>query len=130
MLRQLIWSLSLPFPPSGNHRNGRSGKRTYRPKSTQDYFTEVWATVRQQNGPHRLEGGLIVEIDCHAPDRRCRDLDNIAKVLLDALTEAGVWEDDSQVQVLTLRKAPSEKPGRVQVRIEEKSPVSESKGSS
>lgn len=31
------------------------------------------------------------------PDRRKRDLDNLFKALLDALTHAGVWKDDSLV---------------------------------
>jgi Holliday junction resolvase RusA-like endonuclease len=32
------------------------------------------------------------------PDARRRDIDNYNKALFDALTHAGIWEDDSQVQ--------------------------------
>lgn len=41
-------------------------------------------------------------VSLHAPDRRRRDVDNYAKALLDSLTEAGVWADDSQIRDLRL----------------------------
>jgi crossover junction endodeoxyribonuclease RusA len=39
-----------------------------------------------------------VEIILYPPDARRRDIDNYNKALFDALTHAGIWEDDSQVQ--------------------------------
>lgn len=53
---------------------------------------------------------LRVEIDLFWPDARRRDLDNI-KGLLDALTGV-VWEDDSQIVELHIRK--SVYPGKAQ----------------
>ena len=44
-----------------------------------------------------LAGAVAVDIEAHMPDRRRRDLDNLLKGLLDALTHAGLWLDDSQV---------------------------------
>ena len=52
-------------------------------------------------------GNIAVEIEAFMPDRRKRDLDNILKALLDALTHAGVWADDSQIVDLRIRKAPT-----------------------
>ena len=47
------------------------------------------------------------------------DLDNISKVILDAVTMSGaVWRDDSQVAYETLQKEYSERP-RVEVSIKE-----------
>ncbi|NBW22487.1 MAG: RusA family crossover junction endodeoxyribonuclease, partial [Caulobacteraceae bacterium] len=43
----------------------------------------------------KAAGSVRVVIEAFPPDRRKRDLDNILKSLLDALTHAGVWEDDS-----------------------------------
>lgn len=41
------------------------------------------------------------------------DLDNSAKSVLDAMTEAGVWKDDRQVVLLTVRKRYAEQDGIV-----------------
>jgi len=39
------------------------------------------------------------------------DCDNLAKAVLDALTELGMWRDDSQVYGLNINKSYAEKPG-------------------
>jgi len=39
-------------------------------------------------------------VELFPPDRRKRDVDNILKALLDALTHAGVYEDDSFIDDL------------------------------
>lgn len=39
------------------------------------------------------------------PLRRRRDIDNIRRAPLEALTHAGMWDDDSQVEALSIRKA-------------------------
>ena len=36
-------------------------------------------------------------IEAWMPDKRVRDLDNLLKAPLDALTRAGFWVDDSQI---------------------------------
>ena len=62
-------------------------------------------------------GPLRVVIEAFPPDKRKRDLDNVLKSLLDSLTHAGVWEDDSQIQDLRIYKATIA--GMVKVRIYE-----------
>lgn len=47
-----------------------------------------------------LTGRLQVWVEAWMPDRRKRDLDNIKKALLDSMTHAGVYEDDSQIDDL------------------------------
>ena len=47
---------------------------------------------------------FAVEIDFCFKDRRRRDIDDYFKLLLDALTDAVVWLDDSQIIKLTGRK--------------------------
>lgn len=68
-----------------------------------------------------FSGPVTVEIVCHfarpishllkdgstkasAPLYPRPDVDNLAKAVLDALTDAGAWGDDSQVVLLTVRK--------------------------
>ncbi|MEY4713325.1 MAG: hypothetical protein RIS88_2775 [Pseudomonadota bacterium] len=36
------------------------------------------------------------------PDRRRRDLDNTLKATQDAMTHAGIWDDDSQIDDLRI----------------------------
>ncbi len=50
----------------------------------------------------RIEGRLRVSLLCYPPDRRKRDLDNLAKGLLDALGHAGTYDDDSQIDHLEI----------------------------
>ena len=64
-----------------------------------------------------LTGLIHLEIDAFPPDNRKRDLDNINKALLDALEEAGVFKDDSQIVKLTSTKHAPIEGGKVSVRI-------------
>lgn len=47
------------------------------------------------------------------PVGRVGDLDKFVRALLDALTDAGVWGDDSQVVQLTAEKRYDDGPGRL-----------------
>lgn len=58
-----------------------------------------------------------VVIVLHPPDYRRRDLDNYNKALFDALTYAGIWEDDSQVKRMTIEWGENAKGGRVEITI-------------
>ena len=65
-----------------------------------------------------LDGRLAVQIILHAPDRTKRDLDNFGgKAVLDAITHANVWHDDSQVDDLHIRRGHIVKGGLCHVRI-------------
>lgn len=68
------------------------------------YQREVCAELVGAGIREPLTGPLAVEVILHAPDRRRRDLDNLGKALLDALTKAGVYWDDSQIDDLRIRR--------------------------
>ena len=75
------------------------------------------ATVLEQRGAIKpMQERLFVKIVAYMPDRRRRDLDNILKALFDALTHAGVWSDDSQIDAISLIRA-KEIQGRLEVTI-------------
>ena len=100
-------TLRLPWPPTGNLtvRHTKSGAH-YRTAASKNYQKAVAAEAMIQ-GLHRLTplvGRLRVIYHCWPPDARRRDLDNIAKTLNDALTYAGVWKDDSQIDDLQLSR--------------------------
>ena len=49
-------------------------------------------------GVETMTGRVAVTVTLHAPDKRARDIDNYdGKALFDALTHAGVWKDDNQI---------------------------------
>lgn len=114
------YSFTVLWPPSGNHRNGQRGGRHYTLPETRAFFERVRHACSVQNVPRALSGRLKVVFRCHEPEKkRKRDLDNVAKPLKDALTRAGVWKDDSQVDDLRVLRGSPEENGFVIVEIEE-----------
>ena len=70
-------------------------------------------------GPRPLTGRVAVRIEAQPPDRRVRDLDNLLKAPLDALTHAGLWVDDSQIDELTIMRLPPLSGGSLRVVVVE-----------
>ena len=73
--------------------------------------------VKQQHVPKPTTAPASVEIVLFPPDNRIRDLDNYNKALFDALTHAGVWEDDSQVKRMLVEWGPVTPKGKVEITI-------------
>lgn len=65
-----------------------------------------------------IVGALSVTISAAPPDRRKRDLDNLLKAPLDALTHALLWQDDGQIDDLRIRRLEVEKPGRLTIVVQ------------
>ena len=110
------FSIELPYPPSINHYWRRVGNRTPISKEGRLFRKRVLATLKIQH-IEPMTGPLAVRVVAHPPDRRRRDLDNIAKSLLDALEHGGVYEDDSQIDRLSIERASVVKGGAVMVEI-------------
>lgn len=116
-------ALELPYPPTVN---SYWGNRVVRPKGRKPivmtYIQEPGKRFRNAvigiaHGTEQMVGRLEMHVKCWMPDRRKRDIDNIAKALLDALAHANVYSDDSQIDKLTLERIGVEPPGRVEVYI-------------
>jgi crossover junction endodeoxyribonuclease RusA len=102
-------SLTLPFPPSDNHYygvvQGPGARRLYLTKAALDFRKAVKRALhRQLGGPPRLAGRLAVRVELHVPDLVDRDVANYLKALCDALTLAGLWLDDEQIDWLQVRR--------------------------
>lgn len=115
-------TLQLPWPPTLNTywRSVVMGKgvRVLVSDKGRRYRTEVSKACMIQKAPRRIAGRLAVRIYAEAPDVRARDLDNLPKGLLDSLTNANLWEDDSQIDDLRIVRGPKCGPeGRVTVTI-------------
>ena len=110
--------LTLPYPPSGNHmwKHTRAGIHYLTPVARK-YYADVAEVFQFSNQTGLMDGKLHVEFDIYPPDRRRRDLDNAIKVLGDACTNAGIWNDDSQIHKLVVEKMDVVEHGRVSLRV-------------
>jgi len=116
-----IWTVTLPWPPSLNayYRHvvmGRSARVLISADGRQ-YRKSVAAIVGSR--PPAMLGRLRVEIDACPPDRRARDLDNLAKSLLDSMQHAGVYASDSQIDDIHIRRCARHPGGQLSITIEE-----------
>lgn len=99
-------NLTLPYPPSVNHYWRHVSMRVLISKQGRDYRTAVRAAVLGQGWKaDPLSGRLKLSMLAWMPDRRRRDLDNLQKSALDAMQEAGVYADDSQIDKLSIERA-------------------------
>lgn len=60
-------------------------------------------------GVRQLNGDLRVNLTLIPGDKRRRDIDNVLKALLDAMTHARAWSDDSQIKSLHVELLDPEK---------------------
>lgn len=114
--------ITMPYPPSLNTYWRNVGGRVLISAKGRSYRTLVAQAImlarRAGNVPAwPIPQRLAVRIDASPPDRRKRDLDNITKALLDALTHAGVWLDDSQIDDLRIVRQPHMIGGQVTVTV-------------
>ena len=96
--------ITLPSPPTNNTYYRTVNGRTMISEKGRKYASAVAEQVLIQNASKRFEGRLSVHIDAHVPDKRKRDLDNCFKAILDSLTKAVVWLDDSQIDILSINR--------------------------
>ena len=116
MERNEMTRLTLPWPPSVNRYYRNVAGVTKISAEGRAYRAAVVNLLAEHRTVPPLAGAVAVDIEAHMPDRRRRDLDNLLKGLLDALTHAGLWLDDSQVADLRIRRAPTIG-GMVKVRV-------------
>lgn len=114
-----VATLRLPYPPTINNYYGfdrRTGKKFIK-KEGKEYRLKT-IEILQQALPKREPNAekLSVWIIANVPDRRVRDLDNINKALLDAISHAKVvWKDDYNIDDLRIVRGEVAKGGNVEV---------------
>ena len=116
-----VYTLKLPWPPSINDYYGTnfSTGAKYIKKKGRDFRAAVVEILKPYMEDRKsLSQRLQVWVEAYPPDRRRRDLDNLKKALLDALTHAGVYEDDCLIDDLrTVRGEKSDSGGYVRVYV-------------
>ena len=127
-------NFTIPYPPtSGNHQHGARGAQRFMTPEMRAWRNAVQRKIADERmaygGQYRLEGGRYrVALIVAVPDARRRDLDNVAKVVLDAISDRkddgltgirGAIDDDCRVDELKLYRIKGMKgSGHVAVEIE------------
>lgn len=97
----------MPIPPSVNslYRAFRQGRsvRTIMSKEGRAWYAAAIEAVKIP-GHAPLSGRLCVSINLFFPSARRCDIDNRTKGALDVLTKARIWEDDSQIDELLVKR--------------------------
>ena len=109
-------SLQLPWPPSVNQVWATTKRGNwYGTKIAKDYKAAVKYIVMQKNcqGSFPKSDNIEYNLFVYPPDNRRRDLDNLNKVVCDALQDAGVYDNDCQIKRIFMEMKPQEKPGTV-----------------
>jgi len=108
-----MYLLRLPSSSSINNYYGHHCKfgfpKIYIKSSGTTYRTLVLDYVLQNNLQLRANTPLKVTIIFTPKSHHRQDVDNILKCLLDALTHAEVWQDDSFIYNLQITKQPPSK---------------------
>ena len=121
----MICELYLPFPPTINnyYKKSHHGGR-YISEKGRMFRDQVAEAIRDQTPGLFIDEQVLMEVVLFPPDKRTRDVDNYNKPLLDALTNAKIWEDDCQVdQLFNYRGEVRKKQGSVYVRIDNAGPI-------
>jgi len=116
--------LTLPLPPSVNNYYGVTAPAAHRvikyiKPAGKKYMEDVNNYIRTNGFNIQANIPLKVEVLINFPTNHKTDLDNRMKCLLDSLTKAEVWEDDSLIDDLHIVRGVTSKPGGVIVKISE-----------
>ena len=103
-------TIELPFPVSANSYWMIAGRRLIKTKRARAYIREVvlyWLNVKQLGATAFGEDEtLAMSIAIHYPTRKgpdC-DVDNLLKVLIDAMETAGIYQNDNQIRFIQISR--------------------------
>lgn len=111
--------MEIPWPPSANRYWRNVKGRTVVSKEARIYKSTICKLAKTWKNPC-LGGRLQVCMAAFPPDKRRRDLDNLNKIVLDSLQKAGLYNDDSQIDYLSIERHEPCKDGRIQIWIWER----------
>ena len=107
----------LPWPPSVNGYWRSYRGRQILSQKARAYRKSAMRHVLACKANKHLTGRLAVDIALYPPNRMKIDIDNRIKALLDVMEHAGVYQDDSQIDKLTVERREIEKHGAAVVKI-------------
>ena len=121
--------LNLPLPPSVNSYRTIFRGRMGISKAGREFKAQISDYVIEYRVPKLGKARLEMKVVIYPRDRRKQDIDNRIKALWDALGDAGVFDDDEQIDILHIERGEIKKGGGVLVyidildKIEENTPI-------
>jgi len=97
-------TLDLPYPPSVNNYWIASGHRRFISKRGKEFKHAVWIAILQSKAKSFEDDLLEVHIHLYPRNKRLMDIDNCCKSILDAMQDAGLYNDDKQVYRLVIER--------------------------
>ena len=96
--------LTLPYPPSVNSMYRTFRGRMLISKKGREWMKLAVHEVKTQANGWYVVGPCSIAIRAWMPDKRRRDIDNLAKGIFDCITHAGIWKDDCQVDDMRITR--------------------------
>jgi crossover junction endodeoxyribonuclease RusA len=110
---------TLPYPPTINTYYRAFNNRIILSAAGREYKKLVKNHVILQGLQPLKDSKLKITMRLHPRDKRKIDIDNRIKAVLDALENAGLFNDDFQIDELIIRRGVPIKDGKLYVLIEE-----------
>lgn len=120
----MIFEMYTSYPPTVNNYYVMTQRGVFISQKGKKFRDQVIQDVCEQlAGFEKQYGRLRLDVVLFVPDKRRRDIDNVQKPLLDALTHAGVWDDDSQLDQITIYRGAHTFDGKTYIRVSEAGPI-------
>jgi crossover junction endodeoxyribonuclease RusA len=110
--------LNLPLPPSVNSYRTIFRGRMGISKAGRQFKQQISDYVVEYAVPKLGAARLEFQVTLYPRDRRKQDIDNRIKALWDALADAGVFDNDEQIDVLIVHRGEIKKGGGCLVYID------------
>ncbi|MCP3680547.1 MAG: RusA family crossover junction endodeoxyribonuclease [Gammaproteobacteria bacterium] len=112
------YEFDLPWPPSVNGYWRTFRNRQIISERGRDYRQSAFKEM-QRIGlfNEMISDRLKVSLTLHPPTLRKYDIDNFCKATFDALSHARFWEDDEQIDKLSINKGEKIKEGKITIKI-------------
>lgn len=120
----MICELYTAYPPTVNNYYVKTQRGIHISQKGRKFRDQLITDFHEQlEGMPKIEGKVRIDVIAWVPDNRKRDLDNLMKPVMDAMTHAGFWSDDSQVDQMSVYRGTKVAPeGACYIRVSEAAP--------